>query len=201
MRKLIGEILTEHGVAAAPVVEEAFRKQGEGDTRRIGEILCASGAVTVDQVGFALAEQAGFPLTEKDLVARQETTLLARFPIFLARRFRALPLFTERDHLLVALADPDDLVLLNQLYLLYGLTVVPVMLEEKRVTELINNAYSRLDTAEGTLNEEEFRDMADEEGGALPDLIDSNDEAPIIRFVNAMVANAACRRRAARPTT
>ncbi len=190
MRKLIGEILAARGFAAPPVIEDAFRKQGEGDNRRIGEILRASGVVTTDQVGFALAEQAGVSLTEKDLTARQELTLLSRFPIFLARRFTALPLFVDNEKLVVAVANPDDRVLLNQLFLLYGLTVVPVMLEEKRVTELINNAYSRIETTEGTLNEEEFRDMADEEDGALPDLIDSNDEAPLIRFVNAMVAKA-----------
>ena len=127
MRKLIGEILTARGFVAPSRVEEAFNQQGKGDTRRIGEILTASGAVTPEQVGIALAEQAGVSLSEKDITARQDVTLLNRFPIFLARRFNAIPLFVEGDTLVVAAAVPDDRFLLNQLFLIYGLDVLSLI--------------------------------------------------------------------------
>ncbi len=190
MRKLIGEILIDRTFASSAVIEEAFRKQGEGDARKIGEILVAGGQLTVERLGLALAEQAGAVIGEQDPLSRQDPALLPLFPIYLARKYRAIPLFIEDERLVVATVDPDDYFLQNQLYMLYGKDVIPVPVEEKKVTELINNAYSRLDTTEGSLNEEEFRDMGSDEDTSLPDLIDSNDEAPIIRFVNTMVAKA-----------
>ncbi|HOW52579.1 MAG TPA: type II secretion system ATPase GspE [bacterium] len=191
MRKLIGEILIERTFASSAVIEDAFRRQGEGDGRKIGEILIAGGHLSFERLGLALAEQAGVMMVAgQDILSRQDPTLLALFPIYLARKYRAIPLFVDDERLVVATVDTDDYFLQNQLYLLYGKDVIPVPADEKKVTELINNAYSRLDTTEGALNEEEFRDMGSDEDAALPDLIDSNDEAPIIRFVNSMVAKA-----------
>lgn len=190
MRKQIGAILVERGYASSAIVGEALQRQQEGDARKIGEILMGTGNVSLEQVHLALAEQAGLSLGEQELLSRQDPVLLQAFPIYLARRYRAVPLFTEDEYLLAVAVDPEDHVLYNQFYLLYGKDVILLPVEEKKVTELINNAYSRLDTTEGPLNAEEFRDMGADEDAALPDLIDSNDEAPIIRFVNSMVAKA-----------
>ncbi|MCK5807736.1 type II secretion system ATPase GspE [bacterium] len=137
-----------------------------------------------------LSEESGFPLFEqKKEIEKLDETLLELFPIHLSRKMRAVPLYQEDDTLFVAVESPYNLVLMNQLYMLYGASPQPLLTTSTLLDELINQAYSRLSSDENQLKEDEFQDMADE-STTIPDLIDSNDEAPIIRFVNGMIAKA-----------
>lgn len=188
MRKLFGETLIDLKLLDTDKLTAALDIQSNGDKRKLGEILSDRGVINHEDIFQALSAQSGIPLVTKEQVARQDIALLVDFPIFLARKYHAIPLYIENQNLFVACCDLDINFLFNQFYLLYSANVIPLLIDDRKVTEIINTAYSRIDTGEG-LNEEEFRDMADEDA-TIPDLIDSNDEAPIIRFVNNMVAKA-----------
>ena len=137
-----------------------------------------------------LSEESGFPLfDQKKEMEHLDETLLELFPIHLSRKLRAVPLYKKDATIRVAVESPYNLVLMNQLFMLYGATPQPLLITPTALDELINQAYSRLSSDENQLKEDEFQDMADE-SAAIPDLIDSNDEAPIIRFVNGMIAKA-----------
>lgn len=187
VRKKIGEMLIEKGYVDK---EQLFRALEEQKTsfKKIGHILVSEGIINAEQVAEVFSEQSGIALVPDDFFKKSDPAILSAFPIGLAKKFRALPLFIDTE-LHVAMSDPDPM-LLNQLYMIYRCNVVPYICSASKIMDHINHAYSRIDSAENSLNAEEFADMADDMDVAIPDLIDSNDEAPIIRFVNNTIAKA-----------
>jgi general secretion pathway protein E len=81
---------------------------GVSSSRRIGEILLASGAIDQAQLGAALAEQAGLRFARPPLPT-SDPLLLAKLPMDQARALSVLPLSLGPTGLIrVAVADPFD---------------------------------------------------------------------------------------------
>lgn len=186
-RKKIGEILIEKGYLDDQQLNNSLEIQKKNGGK-IGAVMISEGVVSADQVTEAFSEQTGIKILQDELIKKIDPALLLDFPIGLARKFKAIPLFID-DELHIAVTDTDAL-LFNQLYILYQKNIVPYLCSASKINDLINHAYSRIDKNEESLNAEEFADMSDDTDVAIPDLIDSNDEAPIIRFVNNTIAKA-----------
>jgi general secretion pathway protein E len=120
-------------------------------------------------------------------VAEMDAELAAKVPIGFAKQHRVMPLRREGDAVMVATADPLDVGALDDVRTMIGMDVVPVLLPGNKLLEGINHVYGRKQDA-GNLGEGESED----EGAAeeLVDILDVNDEAPIIRWVNALMFNA-----------
>jgi len=191
MREKLGEILVRKSLLNEEVVEDALSQQHEGDDRRLGNILIERTELEMSKVFEALLEQTGLDAVSETELKKQDIPLLAQFPIFLARKYKAMPLFIEGGKLFIVVSTTDFHLLFNQLYMIYSATVKPLLVDDHKITDLINSSYSKLDTGAEGLDAEEFKDMSEEDDTTLPDLIDSNDEAPIIRFVNNMISKAA----------
>jgi general secretion pathway protein E len=190
MRKKIGEILVEKGFTTSEDVKSALEIQKNSTVhKKIGEIMVLEGFVSPEQLIEIVSELTGIPLVDEDLLKQLDPTLLSQFPIVLAKKFKALPIFKD-DSLHLVLSESFPPFLFNQLYMIYGCDVKPYLLPSTKITDLINQAYSKIDSEGEVLNAEEFADMAGNIDTEIPDLIDSNDEAPIIRFVNNTIAKA-----------
>ena len=90
--------------------------------------------------------------------------------------------------MLLATADPLDVGAIDDVRSMLGEAAMPVLLPGGKLLEAINHVYGRKQDA-GNLGEGESED---DEGAAeeLVDILDVNDEAPIIRWVNALMFNA-----------
>jgi len=188
-RRKIGEILVEKGYSDETQLSEALAaqqadKQGTG---KIGQFLVSEGKVTPEQVTEAFSEQSGIKIVTDEDLKKLDPAVLSEFPIALAKKFKALPLYADND-LHVVVTD-FDMLLFNQLFMIYRKNVVSLLCSPTKINDMINQAYSSVDNKEEALNAEEFGKMADEDD-TIPDLIDSNDDAPIIKFVNNTIAKA-----------
>jgi general secretion pathway protein E len=185
-RKRIGEILVEARVVKPAAVEQALaQQQTEGGL--LGEILQKAHACTEDDVLRALGVQLGIAFLPDFPEAEMDAELAAKVPIGFAKQHRVMPLRREGDAVMVATADPLDVGALDDVRTMIGMDVVPVLLPGNKLLEAINHVYGRKQDA-GNLGEGENED----EGAAeeLVDILDVNDEAPIIRWVNALMFNA-----------
>src|SRR5438128_64236 len=189
----IGEILLAHGAVTREKLEEALAAQGERGGR-LGEVLVSLKACSEEQVLKALAAQLELPYQMRVATEEVSQELISKVPINFAKQARLLPLRMEDDHVVVAVADPMDTGALDSVRLLLSASVSPVLVPTQSILDCINSVYDRAkNEAEQLVGDLEAGDLdtVAHELEEPQDLLDSNDEAPIIRLVNSLLFRAA----------
>ncbi|MCA9675213.1 MAG: type II secretion system ATPase GspE [Kofleriaceae bacterium] len=190
--QLLGELLIARCGVRPDDVDRALAKQRE-EGGLLGEILLRLKHVDEDQLALCLAEQAEMPAL-RDLPRAEDipADLVDDLPINFAKQHRVMPLARLADgRVQVAITDPTDLDVLDDIAVLLGAGVEPVVCAPTRVLETINKAYARLrGGAELQHKEKEEGDDEFGESEELVDILDLTDEAPIIRWVNSLLFQA-----------
>nr|MCU0229054.1 Flp pilus assembly complex ATPase component TadA [Bryobacterales bacterium] len=180
----LGERLMAKGLITQDDLERALEIQRDrGD--KLGRILVDLGFVAVRDVLVTLAEQLQIDLVTvqgEPASAPELEGLNARF----LRQARALPFAMEDSTLVLAMADPLDFETITTVQRFTGLRTRAVLAAEGEILESIERHYgeARGDAAT-TLGTEDAEALAD-----LEQLRDMASEAPVIRLVNNMVAQA-----------
>ncbi len=179
----IGEILIARGQLSQEELDRALELQRErGD--KLGRILIDLGFVSHRDVLAALAEQLEIPVAKIEgppAVTPETERLSGRF----LRQSKALPLRMEGAQLVLAMADPLDFETMAAVRSATGLTPRPEIALESEILESLDRYFGE----EAKEEDELARD--DEAAGAdLEQLRDMASEAPVIRLVNAMIAQA-----------
>jgi general secretion pathway protein E len=183
----IGEILVEQNIVPADVMNRMLEERAEKGGSLVDRLI-ATDAVDEKTLWRAVADAFDLAFKEKVPVDDVDPSLVARVPISFAKSNLVLPLAEDEDGVQVACADPFDLSPLDAIQAIVGRPVVPVVVPGEAVLDGINKVYERRG-AEDELGEKEG---AEEE--ELTDLIDVEDEAPIIRWVNTLFFEAVKRR-------
>ena len=193
--QLIGEILITRCAAAPDAIERALIKQRE-EGGLIGEVLVRLKLVTEDQLALALSIQAEM-LYLRDLPRSEDipVELIEKLPINFARQRLVLPLGRDQaGRIMVAVADPTAVDVIDAVAVLLGEPVEPVVASSAKIIDHINKTYTRIrGTHELEAGARKDDDEAAEDFHAeeLVDMLDANDEAPIIRWVNSLMFQAA----------
>jgi general secretion pathway protein E len=193
--RLLGEILVILAKLDPAVLAEALRAQGAAGTGRIGELLVQRKAIGEEDVARALAAQLDLPFASRISVEHVDAELARAVPINFAKQARLLPLRRENGAVVVAVADPLDTTALDHARMLVGTSLVPVVASAGAIVDAINAVYDRaLNEAEQLVGEMEAQDDLDSVAHQLEepqDLLEADDEAPIIRLVNSLLFRAA----------
>ncbi len=158
------------------------------------EIAEAQGSLPDSATASALATRFGLEFREGIPPRELDPAIVGRLPIQYARRTACLPLREREDGAIeVALADPRAAQVVDDLRALFQRRIVPIVVPASAILDSINRAY---DDAQGTAQSV----MGDIEEGGLDevaheleeprDLLDADDEAPIIRLVNSLLFQA-----------
>jgi len=169
--------------------QEIADKQGVSMATAVGQLK----GIDAKTVAKALSELSGLPVLEKVEVDLIEPEFIRPLPLTLARERAILPLYEAEGQLVVGLARLDALTALDDLRVLLGAKVRPVLVPADVLEEAMHAAYDKAaQTASAVL--EDVKDEASEMETDLllddPDLLDDPNEAPIIRFVNALLTQA-----------
>jgi general secretion pathway protein E len=189
----LGEILKVSAGLTQEKLEEALATQAEKGGR-LGELLVAAKAVTEEQVARALAAQLDLPFLERIFPDEVDAELVKRVPINFAKQARILPLKLEGETAMLAVADPLDTAVLDHARMLLGRNVSPQLALASTIVDAINGVYDRsVNEAEQLVGEMEAQDLDTlaHELEEPQDLLDTDDEAPIIRLVNSLLFRAA----------
>jgi general secretion pathway protein E len=180
----LGEMLIERKLITPEELDQALELQKErGD--KLGKILVDLGFVAQREVLSALGEQLGIEVIAIEgspAVTPETEKLSARF----LRQVRAYPARMRDDTLLLAMADPLDFETLSTVRAVTGLKIQPVLAAEAEIADALERHFGDA----GRRETPGFEDMNPESGEDLEHLRDMASEAPVIRLVNAMVANA-----------
>ncbi len=183
----VTDVLVELGFVEPSRMELAV------DTARVSnttadKILLDQKAITQDQLARATAERHG--LDHLDLsrfqVDMAATNLLGASA---AKRYEAVPVaYVDERTLLVAMADPANVLAIDDIAIMTGLEVRAAVASREDIASLISR-ITRLDDVVASTSLED--DFADEAGPAeVVDLRESADDAPVIKLVNQVIAQA-----------
>ena len=189
-----GEIGVTLGFVEPEDVSAALEAQHlESDDDRVGDLLLQTGRLTAEQVARILSVQLEMPFIETIEVDQIPDDLVQRVPISFARQHGVLPVARLGDSVMTAVQDPVDTEGLDDVAMLLESRVIPVIAMPDAIADAINRVYDR---ATGLAHEAVAQlQSEDEELEAdidASDLLDeqSGDDAPIIRFVNALLRDA-----------
>ncbi len=142
----------------------------------------------------SLARRFGLEFRESIDPREVDPALVAAVPIQYARRAACLPLHEDSTgSVAVAVADPRALPVIDDLRALLGRAITPVVVPAGAVLDGINAAYDRAQgSAESVMGDIETAelDAVAHELEEPHDLLDADDEAPIIRLVNSLLFQA-----------
>jgi general secretion pathway protein E len=177
----LGEILLERGKIEAEDIERALELQLErGD--KLGKILVDMGTVAHRDVLAALSDQLDIPLVAVDGVPPAAPEIEGLSQRFL-RQCRAIPIALADGVLTIAMADPLDFETTAAVRAFSGLQVRTALAAEQEILDAIDRNY-------GETEQRTYAEGEDEQAGNLEHLRDMASEAPVIRLVNAMIAEA-----------
>lgn len=183
--KSIEEIISEKNPEALIKIDEILSKNGES----VEEALLSSRVLEDEEVLDVLSQFYEFPYTlsisEKDI----DPELVKVLPISFARKYRLIPFQKKEDSVVIIFAPPLDLYALDEIKSLFGCEIEPVLAMDHVVVNSINRVYERdREMAEGI--EDDSEGITEYDIHEPKDLLDAEDEAPIIRFVNSLMFQA-----------
>ncbi|MEM6812573.1 MAG: ATPase, T2SS/T4P/T4SS family [Pseudomonadota bacterium] len=188
-KKRIGDQLVEMGVITADQLNVALQEK-KLSGKMIGEVLVDLGFIDAETLSSYLAQASGFQTFDpKNTILDGKALELIEKP--LAVKHSILPVSINGDDLLVAMADPYDVVALDILkkHIPKNLKVKPIVGTPKVLSDAIDAAYGNASTVNAILKELEGKNPDD-----LDELTELSEEEayshPLVRLVNALIFEA-----------
>lgn len=185
-QRFLGEIL--HRRAGIPLdrLEAMYAIQREKGLD-LTDLLVNGNVIDDASIAQALAAEAELPYVDRPEPDRISTALATRLPIQFAKSHKILVTNEDDVSVYALIADPFDTVALDEMRILFGKTVEASVGPAEKIIDAINRVYER-EAGGGELENDEAR--VDEHEVAGGDILDSDDEAPVIRWVNSLFLQA-----------
>lgn len=177
--KPLGEILVKSGRIDEGMLGRALEVARQSGAK-LGETLIRLGLITPEDLARALAEQLSLPFAATVSYDREALKLV---PERLARRYRVLPLRKKGATLELAMADPLNLLAMEDVALVTGLTVQPVVVPAPALEQALQRAY-QLEALEETFPAVEPEEI---EVFRLRELVE---QAPVVKLVSGIIDQA-----------
>ena len=138
-KKLLGQILKEMKLVHEGMIQEALAIQ-KAEGGQIGQILIRQGNLQDKDLQIALARQAGLEMIDLNTI-KFTPELLERIDANTAKMFNCLPVREEPGKLVVALGNPQNTALLDDLRFMAGGEVEGVLAPDDEIEKLVNQYY------------------------------------------------------------
>jgi type IV pilus assembly protein PilB len=184
-QRFLTDVIVELGLVPADRVEQAVETaRNTGTTPE--QVLLESGALGADGLARAVAERHG--LDHVDLTVFNIDLAAANLlPSSAAKRYDAVPIALDGDRALkVAMADPANVHAIDDIALVTGYEVRPVVASPDDIAGLL----SRLTRLDDVVTATEVDAEDGEQPAEVVDLRETADDAPVIKLVNQIIAQA-----------
>jgi type IV pilus assembly protein PilB len=185
-KRFLTDVIVAMGLASQKQVDDALES-----SRNLGttpeRVLLDNGSLTQDALARALAERYG--LDHLDLgVFTVDMSAANLVSTTVAKRYQAVPVaFADKRTLLVAMADPSNVLAVDDIAIMTGYEIRVAVAPPDDIAGLV----SRLDRLEDVVGASDAALTEEEEdGGEVVALHETSDDAPVIKLVNQLVAQA-----------
>lgn len=197
LNKDIGELLIDGGFITERQLAKA-REKSLSSNEPLQKILVQLGFVSEKDITEVIGQQMGVAFVDLENM-ELEPEMARSIPEHLAQRYKVIPVAQKDNRLTLAMVDPLNVLAIDDIRLITGFDIEPVIATEEAILKTINRQFGVTDLAEV---EETVKDIsatdfgpveieeAVEEEIALDKLKEMVDEAPIVRVVNLIISQA-----------
>lgn len=184
----VGDLLLERQLINQEQLMMALAEQ-KRTGKKLGKAITDLGFVTEVKLLTLLSDYFGYPYIDLSRF-RLDSALIQRLPETQARRYRCLLLSEEPDGIMVGMADPTDLMIIDDLQRILKKPVLPAFVQETELLSILDNVYRR---------QEQMATIAGELAGELQSsdfdinaIVSSSDtsEAPVVRLLQNLFEDA-----------
>ena len=189
----LGDLLIKEGLITKEQLEKALEEQRANGTR-VGYNLVKLGFVQETEITKMLARQYRMPAVD---LARFEVDpkIVKMIPADLALKHLVLPLKREGRTLTVAMADPTNLNVIDDLKFITRYDIFPVIAGEYTLRQALDKNYEQVDAQLDTIlkdmdaeADEELEVLQSQEEEQAPAVV--ADDAPVVKLINAILTDA-----------
>ena len=188
-RKMIGDILVENGLITEEQLAQALADQ-KISKEKLGRILVRRGHITDDQLMEVLEFTLGIPRVQ---ISRMEISpeIVKLLPTNMISKHHILPLTVNQGRMTLIMADPLNFQAIDEVRIVTGMDVVPVMASERELESAIQQytalqVDSKMEKLLGELSHYNYGAVVETETPG----VELADDAPVIRMVNSLLKQA-----------
>lgn len=189
LKQKLGDILLQAGYITDKQLEECLAEQ-KTSGKRLGSILVQKGYVTEQSLIEVLEFQLGVP--HVILAKRQlDTDIIRLVPENIARKYKVFPVEKRGNRLTLGMLDPTDVFTLDDIKIMLGCDIQPVIVTEEDLNRAFNQYYGISKSVEEVfkdinieIEEEKEEELSAHELAALVE------DAPIVKLVNLVITQA-----------
>ena len=190
----LGDMLLAKGLITAEDLQHALDQQKLSDRNiLIGEILVSTGACTEEQIVEATAESCGLPFTRMN-PKLADPKVVELLPRDFLEQYTVLPLFKVRDVLTVAVSEPTNFFVIDEIAHQLGCQVQAVVAPESDIRTMLQ---AHLPSANVFVIDEIIDEVGDEDltviqqqAEEIVDLEQAATESPVVKLVNYLLYHA-----------
>ena len=180
INKKLGDILIEQGLVTQAQLDDVLAEQ-KITNQKIGEILVKRGLITNEELDRCISSQTG--ISKFNLSGYLiEPDIIKLVPEEFARKYKLIPVFIIENTLTVAMVDPTNVYVIDELQRTTKLNIEPVLAEELDIKKSQDQCYG------GTGSLKEIIASIDKDKLAEGEKL--GEEAPIIKIVNHLIVEA-----------
>ena len=166
-RKRLGEVLRERGQISHAELSQVIQEQ-QGKLVHLGDLMLERGLVSKKELASALTEVTHLPYVDCENL-EVDSEILKLVPRSMAQRCCVLPVQAQGTRLIVAMAEPQNLRIVDELRFSTGMHIVPHLAFRSEIEAAIEKWYGQIEQAEASVQE-----------AIAPD----NGDAPEMEFVS-----------------
>lgn len=185
----IGEMLIDEKVITAEQLEAGLKEQ-----KKTGKFICQTlvdlGFSTEEKIFTILSNYLGIPYVRiKD--KKIDKSIIEKVPAKFASHYKLMPIEQKGKDLTIVVTDPFDIHTLDDIKLLLGFEIHPVLGGEKDILDAIKKYYGiGADTIERIIAESAHPEELRLPAAATQDVEELVEDASIIKFVNQIIQQA-----------
>lgn len=191
MASRIGDLLVRNGLITPEQLEQASEAiKASGGS--VGGQLVKIGAISEVDLVQMISQQYGVPVVELEEYDIEATTV-ALVPHNIALKHHLVPLVKKDSTLTVAMADPSNMIALNDIKFITGLDIQVVVAPESSIKHTQDKAYEgniSYDKIMDDFDNEDVEVVEGEDDVDLGELEKATEDAPVVKLVNAVLTDA-----------
>lgn len=193
-----GEIEKREDVTSSDEIEAALDQKII--SARLTQQLSKLGYIEESELTHLLAQQYGVPAVNL-LEFELDPEVVQIIPRDMAQRYKVIPIQKTENSLIVAMADPSNIIAIDDLRFRTGMNIEPVVATEEAIMSAIEKYYggeeeetgapaTRMEEIISQLEDESLELIESEEEIDAKQLEEMAEEAPVVKLVNLIITDA-----------